>query len=819
MKKIGKILTGMMLCAVMIFGNALPVAAADGVLELSVSSETLTQGEDLTVTVSAKTSDGKEAVSVMRVTYDASVFSFTGCSETCGAGSGLVSVTTNEATITLRAIGSGESEIAVTGEDGVAYESAEELTKMTGAKKTVTVNPPATRSAGTDLSSLAVSEGTLTPAFTPATREYATVVPYETTSIAVNAKPAESGATVQSLSGNSQLSVGDNPVTVTVRADSGATETYTIHVVRAEEGQSVQDAQSIATAALSGQEGAEEAASSQQISENPEEVTLDGVLYRIADTFPSAFAEPDFVSDTLSFQGGSFPAYRFEKNSDIYLVSLQAEDGTEGIYVYDRITGQFSPYVKLQNGDRYIIVLAPPAAAELPSGYVSLTLDLNGQGGVTAYQKLSDGTQPDNVPDVTDEEEFDPSAVGMLFEDLFGPTEVYAADMSDFYLMYAVNSDGKEDWYQYDLGEETYQRYSGVSDELVLAESPQDPAVSGGNGTELQALQEEFAQFRKLVLYILIGIAAGFAVLLILLIVLGVQLRKAKEEIGAHPEDDEEDKSLWEELEDPEGKEEDREITAGKEADGVPYEDAYEEKDEDAYDDLYEDAYEDAYEESGEDMEEDVPEEAAGNAASMAAGVTAAAMAEKPEEAGPDGESEEAAFADEPKEAGFAEEPGEESSTKKSLEEALREESFTEEPEEAAFADEPEEAAFMDEPEEAPAEKPKKKKKHRFGKKDEEEKSLWEELADELSDEDETPGHAAGMAAGVMAGAIAGEPEEESFADEPEEIPAEEEPAERIPAEKHEKPKKRARKPKKGEKADGDQDTDDDLEVLDLNDL
>ncbi len=708
MKKIGKILTGMMLCAAMVFGNALPVAAADGVLELCVSSETITQGENLTVTVSAKTSDGKEAVSIMRVTYDASVFSFVGCSETCGAGSGLVSVTTNQADITLKAIGSGESVIEVTGEDGVAYESAEELTKMTGAKKTVTVNAPATRTADTTLSSLAVSKGALTPAFTPATTEYATVVPYETTSVAVNAKPADSSATVQSLSGNTNLTVGDNPVTVTVRSDNGTTETYTIHVVRAEEGQSAEEAQSIALAALSSQEGAADNTPAQQVSENPEEVMLDGVTYRIADAFPSDFAEPDFVSDTISYQGESFPAQRFEKNSDIYLVSLKAEDGTESIYVYNRITGQFSPFVKLQNGDRYIIVLAPPAAAELPAGYVGLTLDLNGQGGVTAYQKLSDGAdavQSDNVPDVTDEEEFDPSAVGMLFEELFGTTEVYAADMSDFYLMYAVNNDGKEDWYQYDLGEDTYQRYSGVTEELVLAEAPQDTAVAGSNASDLQELKEEFAQFRKLALYILIGIAAGFLVLLILLIVLGVQLRKAKEGLGMNPEDDDEDKSLWEEMEDPE--------------------------------------------------------------------------AEEPEVEEADGE----VVADE-----------------------------------EAVAEDPEENAFADEPEEEPVEEPKKKRKHRFERKEEEEKTLWEELADE----EEAARDTAGIAAGVAAGVIAEEPEEDAFTDEPEEIPAEDEPAEIKPDEKPEKPKKHVKKPKKGKEeqtGSSDEDSDEDLTVLDLNDL
>ncbi len=617
MRKIGKLLTGVALCAAMLFGRALPVAAADGVLQLSVSSESIKQGESLTVDVAAKTADGKEAVSIMRITYDASIFSFVSCSETCGAGSGLVSVTTNQATITLKAIGSGESTIEVTGEDGVAYDTAEELSKMTGAKKTVTVNPAVSESAKKGLSSLTVSEGSLTPAFTPATKEYATAVPYETTSVAVNAKTADSSATVQSLSGNTNLSVGDNPVTVTVKADNGATETYTIHVVRAEEGQSVAEAQNIALTALEGTGGQDTgtaAAAAQQAAGHPEEVMLDGVTYKISDALPADFTEADFVTDAISYQGKSFPALRFEKNSDIYLVCMKAENGAEGMYVYNRITGQFSPYVKLQNGDHYIIVLAPPTFAELPAGYVSLTLDLDGMGGVTAYQKLSDPAEENpGTPDVTDEE-FDPSAVGMLFQEIFGTTEVYAADRSDFYLMYAVNNDGKEDWYQYDLGEDTYQRYAGVTEELVVAEAPVDTAVEAAGSTEIETLKKEFEEFRKLALYILIGIGAGFLLLLILLIVFGVQLRKAKEYGSLSPEDEEEEKSLWEELEEQKEPEEDDEEQAFDEEDEYEDDAAFaddliEEIEEEPEDEYPEEPEEPYPEEPEEDYPEEVPEE------------------------------------------------------------------------------------------------------------------------------------------------------------------------------------------------------------------
>lgn len=762
MKKIGKMITGLALCAAMIFGRALPVAAADGVLELSVSSETITQGENLTVNVAAKTADGKTAVSVMRITYDASIFSFVSCSDTCGAGNGLISVTTDQVSVTLKSIGSGESKIEVTGEDGVAFDTSEELGQMKGASATVTVNPASTGSAKTELSSLAVSKGSLTPAFSPTKTEYATVVPYETTSVAVNAKAADSNATVQSLSGNTDLAVGDNPVTVVVKAENGATETYTIHVVRAEEGQSVADAQSIALAALSGSEGStggeagDGAAAAadpavQQAAEHPEQVLLDGVTYEISDTLPADFAEADFVEDSITYQGKSFPALRFEKNSDIYLVSMKGPDGTEAMYVYNAISGQFSPYVKLQNGDRYIIVLAPPLAAELPAGYVSLTLDLNGTGGVTAYQKLSDGTEGATdtmTPDVT--EEFDPSAVGMLFEEIFGTTEVYAADTSDFYLMYAVNSDGKEDWYQYDLGEDTYQRYAGVTEELVVAQAPTDTTAAAVDSGEIASLKKEFEDFRKMALYILIGIAAGFLVLLILLIIFAMQLRKAREDSGLAPAGDEdEEPTLWEELE--EEQEEQGEPEEEEPYEEEPYEEDYEgdeyfadEPEEESVDD-YEEAPEDDYEEAPEDDHED------------------------------------------------------------------------------DYEDEPEE----EEPEEKP------KKKRWFGRKakdEEEEKSLWEELADEEEDTFEDEGAAGDEleeGAAAAAGAFAAESlaEEEPVEEEPfDEEPFEDDAFEDEPEAKPEKPKRRekkqkAKKEKNKPEDSGEGDADDDLKVMDLNDL
>jgi LPXTG-motif cell wall-anchored protein len=98
---------------------------------------------------------------------------------------------------------------------------------------------PATDSA---LSGLALSHGTLDPAFDPATTGYAVSVPYDVTgvrvtptvsdpgraTVTVNGVTAESG----SATGEIPLAVGDNIIQVIFTAEDHTTTTYTITVTR-----------------------------------------------------------------------------------------------------------------------------------------------------------------------------------------------------------------------------------------------------------------------------------------------------------------------------------------------------------------------------------------------------------------------------------------------------------------------------------------------------------------------------------------------------------------------------------------------------------
>ena len=81
------------------------------------------------------------------------------------------------------------------------------------------------------LSSLSCGNATLSPSFTSKTTYYSCTVPFAVTKLDLNYKKSDSGASV-SVSGNDELAVGANTVTIKVTAANGETRTYTIEVTR-----------------------------------------------------------------------------------------------------------------------------------------------------------------------------------------------------------------------------------------------------------------------------------------------------------------------------------------------------------------------------------------------------------------------------------------------------------------------------------------------------------------------------------------------------------------------------------------------------------
>ncbi len=90
------------------------------------------------------------------------------------------------------------------------------------------------------LTALSIDKASISPAFNMYTYEYETVVEYNVPKITVSATPV-SGATV-SGTGSHELKVGDNEIKITVKAASGKTKDYIIHITRKQgEGEIIPD--------------------------------------------------------------------------------------------------------------------------------------------------------------------------------------------------------------------------------------------------------------------------------------------------------------------------------------------------------------------------------------------------------------------------------------------------------------------------------------------------------------------------------------------------------------------------------------------------
>ena len=82
------------------------------------------------------------------------------------------------------------------------------------------------------LSNLTVSEGALSPSFDPAATDYTVRVANDVTSIDVTGTANNTGANVAGNVANKLLSLGSNVVNITVTAEDGTTNTYTVTIFR-----------------------------------------------------------------------------------------------------------------------------------------------------------------------------------------------------------------------------------------------------------------------------------------------------------------------------------------------------------------------------------------------------------------------------------------------------------------------------------------------------------------------------------------------------------------------------------------------------------
>lgn len=424
MRRIRSIILTMMLILTTTLFSRVPVLAAANI-SVSVNKSNVKVGDTVTVTLSITSGYGAQGVlkkssgvlggssdeyftigagvgDVQRFSYKAtSVGSCTfsiqePLDDTTDVDGGTPSIGVGSATVTVTSASSNN-------DSNSNKDNKDNSGSNTGNDSNVNKdneNKEEKKSSNASLGSLVISAGTLSPEFSAATKDYTATVDYSCSSLAVTANPADSKASVTSVTGNDSLEVGENTVSVVVTAEDGSTSTYNIVVTRRAEDDP---------------ENADKQDNWKKFDINGTEWTMVNDIPE--DVVPEGFEHSKTVIDGLEYNTlhGTF--------GDVALVYLQSESGN-GLFVYDAAQNAAYEFVRINSESHFIVVLLPKVD-DVPEGYNEISLSIEGKGVATAYQ-----TKVEKTDDQT----------------------------KDFYLVYAMNDNGESGWYTYDSVDGTYMR-------------------------------------------------------------------------------------------------------------------------------------------------------------------------------------------------------------------------------------------------------------------------------------------------------------------------------------------------------------------------
>ena len=431
-KSVCRILSICMIFILAIGIMPISVQAATGKVSLSVSSRTVNIGDTITLTVTG--SSDEAAMMRMNVKCE-------GGAEYIGEGNpgAIFDIDAGtSASTTLKYKATSPGTVTFKTEILEAYTVNEEKLSVSDTSVSVTVKNAATeepsnpggndtpggnttpaKSSDNSLKSLTISPGTLSPSFKYSTTKYTATVASNVTSVAVDAQVSNSKATVESVTGNTDLKVGENTIKITVKAENGTIAVYTIIVTR-----------SAGTAENPGE-------TPKPPTEEPEDkdIVIDGVSYIVSDKLPEQALPEEFTKGSVTYNGKEVEAYSFPYQNLrlLYLNPSESSSAASGFYFYNEEQKQFFPYINITVGQIYILVLPTSYnTGILPDGYQETKVTM-GSHTVSAYQLATASAAAED-------------------------TDSQKAD--EFYLIYGVDKDGTPGWYQYDAGNMSAQRFN-----------------------------------------------------------------------------------------------------------------------------------------------------------------------------------------------------------------------------------------------------------------------------------------------------------------------------------------------------------------------
>lgn len=268
-------------------------------------------------------------------------------------------------------------------------------------------------------------------------------------------------------------------------------------------------------------------------------VKVNGKKYVVGSEFSEELIPDGFKKGEMTFEGSKYTVITQEASGINAMYLTEKSSGDSDFFLYNSDDGSFSPFEEVEIAkDRYIIPLMNDGKLKLSSRYQKTTLTLNGK-------------EFDTWQDTKD---------------------------AEYYIVYALNSDGEKTTYRYDTTDGTYQKYS-----------PESQGTTSGNKNNGKGLWGKILNFVEEFLDIVVIIAiALFLLVLLMFIVTAIKLRHRDLELDALYDEygidmDEEEAVLKEKKK--EEKKEEKAKKASKKVKKKPAKKYYDEDEFEGYDD------------------------------------------------------------------------------------------------------------------------------------------------------------------------------------------------------------------------------------------
>lgn len=218
--------------------------------------------------------------------------------------------------------------------------------------------------------------------------------------------------------------------------------------------------------------------------------TIDGKEYSFVMNEDGLEAPEGFTAGTTTYKDWDVLSYE-SPNKKITVVCLKDEDGENHWFIMDAEKDVFTPYQEYSSQyNRYIITAVPDGVA-IPDGFKETTLKI-GDNSVVAYQS-------DDIAD------------------------------KDLYLVYAINVEGEEGFYEYDAKEQAFLRYVPmiVSEEVLVLATPTVATPSA----PVEVPTEKSPFTNPLVIGIMVGAAVIIVILVVCLVIFAGRINKQNKEM------------------------------------------------------------------------------------------------------------------------------------------------------------------------------------------------------------------------------------------------------------------------------------------------